>query len=97
MKRLAMTILAAAVLAFAGSASAQQQNLADAQITTKDLGRGAYMLLGPGGNITVVTGSNGIIVYFVRQGLKRRQVFHFFHADDVRCVHHVADRQRRRG
>ncbi len=65
MKRLAMIILAAAVIAFTGSAPtarAQQQNLADAQITTKDLGQGAYMLLGPGGNITVVTGSNGIIM-----------------------------------
>ena len=66
MKRLAQTILAGAALAFAGLASqaalAQQQDLANAQITTKDLGQGAYMLLGPGGNITVVTGSNGIIM-----------------------------------
>jgi glyoxylase-like metal-dependent hydrolase (beta-lactamase superfamily II) len=57
-----MTILAAAVIAFAGGAQAQQQDLANAQITTKDLGQGAYMLLGPGGNITVVTGGNGIIM-----------------------------------
>ncbi|HEY1505083.1 MAG TPA: MBL fold metallo-hydrolase [Stellaceae bacterium] len=62
MKRLVMTILAAAVIAFAGGAQAQQQDLANAQITTKDLGQGAYMLLGPGGNITVVTGGNGIIM-----------------------------------
>jgi glyoxylase-like metal-dependent hydrolase (beta-lactamase superfamily II) len=60
-----MTILAAAAIAFAGSvprAWAQQQDLANAQITTKDLGKGAYMLIGPGGNITVVTGTNGIIM-----------------------------------
>jgi glyoxylase-like metal-dependent hydrolase (beta-lactamase superfamily II) len=60
-----MTILAAALIAFAGSASsawAQQRDLANAQITTKDLGQGAYMLLGPGGNITVVTGKDGIIM-----------------------------------
>ncbi len=62
MKRLAMTILAAAVVAFAGAAQAQQRDLANEQITTKDLGQGAYMLLGPCGNITVVTGSNGIIM-----------------------------------
>jgi glyoxylase-like metal-dependent hydrolase (beta-lactamase superfamily II) len=65
MKRLAMTILAAAAIAFAGSAPrawAQQQDLANAQITTKDLGQGGYMLIGPGGNITVVTGTNGIIM-----------------------------------
>src|SRR6185437_7913414 len=64
MKRLAMTIGAAA-LAFATgapSAWAQQRNLADAQITTKDLGQGAYMLLGPGGNITIVTASDGILM-----------------------------------
>jgi glyoxylase-like metal-dependent hydrolase (beta-lactamase superfamily II) len=57
-----MTIFAAAVIAFAGSARAQQQDLANAQITTKDLGQGAYMLIGPGGNITVVTGKDGIIM-----------------------------------
>jgi cyclase len=65
MKRLAMTILAAAAIAFAGSGSsawAQQQDLANAQITTKDLGQGAYMLLGPGGNITIVTASDGILM-----------------------------------
>jgi cyclase len=65
MKRLALTILAAAVVAFAGTTSsawAQQQDLANAQITTKDLGQGAYMLLGPGGNITAVTGQDGIIM-----------------------------------
>jgi glyoxylase-like metal-dependent hydrolase (beta-lactamase superfamily II) len=64
MKRLAMTIVAALAIAFATApdAHAQRQDLANAQITTKDLGQGAYMLLGPGGNITVVTGSNGIIM-----------------------------------
>lgn len=64
MKRLAMTIVAAAFAFATGapSAWAQQQNLADAQITTKDLGQGAYMLLGPGGNITIVTASDGILM-----------------------------------
>jgi glyoxylase-like metal-dependent hydrolase (beta-lactamase superfamily II) len=60
-----MTILAAAAIACAGTvprAWAQQQDLANAQITTKDLGQGAYMLLGPGGNITVVTGADGILM-----------------------------------
>jgi cyclase len=65
MKRLAMTILGAAAIVFAGvapSAWAQQQDLANAQITTKDLGQGAYMLLGPGGNITLVTAGDGILM-----------------------------------
>jgi len=62
MKRLALTIVMGAMLAFAGGAHAQQQDLANAQITTQNLGNGAYVLLGPGGNITVVTGSNGIIM-----------------------------------
>ena len=62
MKRLAMTILASAAIAFAGHAQAQQQDLANAQITTKDLGQGAYALLGPGGNITIVTASDGILM-----------------------------------
>ncbi|HXE29170.1 MAG TPA: MBL fold metallo-hydrolase [Stellaceae bacterium] len=65
MKRLAMTIVAVAALAFAVGAPrawAQQQDLANAQITTKDLGQGAYMLLGPGGNITIVTASDGILM-----------------------------------
>jgi glyoxylase-like metal-dependent hydrolase (beta-lactamase superfamily II) len=57
-----MTILAAVAIAFAGGAKAQQQDLANAQITTKDLGQGAYMLLGPGGNITIVTAGDGILM-----------------------------------
>jgi glyoxylase-like metal-dependent hydrolase (beta-lactamase superfamily II) len=65
MKRFVMTVLAVAAIVFAGhvpSVSAQQQDLANAQITTKNLGQGAYMLIGPGGNITVVAGTNGIIM-----------------------------------
>jgi glyoxylase-like metal-dependent hydrolase (beta-lactamase superfamily II) len=65
MKRLAKIILAAAAVTFAGSVPgvfAQQQDLANAQITTQDLGQGAYMLLGPGGNITIVTASDGVLI-----------------------------------
>ena len=65
MKRSAQTILAGAALVFAGlfshSASAQQ-DFTNAQITTKDLGHGAYMLMGIGGNMTVVVGGDGILM-----------------------------------
>jgi glyoxylase-like metal-dependent hydrolase (beta-lactamase superfamily II) len=60
-----MTILAAAAITFAGhmqGAWAQQQDLANAQITTQNLGQGAYALLGPGGNVTIVTASDGILM-----------------------------------
>src|ERR1700742_1004889 len=66
MKRILLTCSVVAALAFApvlmGTAHAQQQDLANAQITTTDLGRGAYELAGPGGNITVVPGGDGIIM-----------------------------------
>lgn len=62
MKRLATTILAAAAIAFAGGAHAQQQDFSKVQITTTDLGNHAYMLAGQGGNMTVVVGGDGIIL-----------------------------------
>ena len=62
MKRLAMTILAAAAIAFAGGAKAQQQDFSKVQIATTDLGNHAYMLAGQGGNMTVVVGGDGIIM-----------------------------------
>jgi glyoxylase-like metal-dependent hydrolase (beta-lactamase superfamily II) len=62
MKRLAMTILAAAAIAFAGSATAQQQDFSKVQVTTTDLGNHAYELAGLGGNMTLVVGGDGIIL-----------------------------------
>lgn len=62
MKRLAMTILAAAAVAFAGGAQAQQQDFSKVQITTTDLGNHAYELAGQGGNMTLVVGGDGLIL-----------------------------------
>ena len=65
MKRLISIRIAAAALALfaASGARAQQQDLANAQITSTNLNRGgAYELSGPGGNITVVPGGDGIIM-----------------------------------
>src|SRR6185437_3984741 len=62
MKHLAITILAAAAIGFAGSAKAQQQDFSKVQITTTDLGNHAYELVGQGGNMTVVAGGDGIIL-----------------------------------
>src|ERR1700761_702462 len=61
MKRILSTVLAVAALGYAGTAYAQQ-DLANAQITTNDIGNGAFELAGPGGNITVVPGDDGIIM-----------------------------------
>jgi glyoxylase-like metal-dependent hydrolase (beta-lactamase superfamily II) len=57
-----MTILAAAAIAFAGSAKAQQQDFSKVQVTTSDLGNHAYMLAGLGGNMTLVVGGDGLIL-----------------------------------
>lgn len=62
MKRLAMTILVAAAVAFAGGARAQQQDFSKVQITTSDLGNHAYELAGQGGNMTLVVGGDGLIL-----------------------------------
>jgi len=61
MKRLTLTILAAAAV-LAGAAKAQQQDFSKVQITTTDLGNHAYMLAGQGGNMTAVVGGDGIIL-----------------------------------
>jgi glyoxylase-like metal-dependent hydrolase (beta-lactamase superfamily II) len=62
MKRLAVAILAAAAIAFAGGARAQQQDFSKVQIATTDLGNHAYELAGQGGNMTVVVGGDGLIL-----------------------------------
>lgn len=66
MTRLLSTVLATAALAWAATTAPgawAQQDLANAQITARDLGSGgAYELTGPGGNITVVPGGDGIIM-----------------------------------
>ena len=62
MKRLA-GIVAAASIAFAGSAFAQAPiDFSKVEIKTTDLGNKTYRLDGAGGNITVAVGSDGIIV-----------------------------------
>ncbi|MBR0798660.1 MBL fold metallo-hydrolase [Bradyrhizobium jicamae] len=68
MIRTGLTTLAAA-MAFGGWALAQQQpaapvppDLSRVEIKTTDLGDGVYMLEGQGGNITVATAKDGIIM-----------------------------------
>ena len=62
MKRLALTVVAAAAIAFAGGAKAQRQDLSKVEITATDLGNHAYMLAGQGGNMTAVVGGDSIIL-----------------------------------
>ena len=71
MIRIGLAVLAAATLISMGSANAQQPMAAPSpplidwdrvQIKTTDLGADTYMLQGQGGNITVVVGTDGIIM-----------------------------------
>src|SRR5690349_1406584 len=71
MNRIALVLLAASAVLFAGRAGAQQSPspppppLIDwdkIQIKTTDLGHNTYMLEGQGGNITVAVGTDGIIM-----------------------------------
>jgi glyoxylase-like metal-dependent hydrolase (beta-lactamase superfamily II) len=63
MSRIALAALAGATVMFAGTAIAQQPVDWDkVQIKTTDLGNKTYMLEGQGGNITVVVGTDGIIM-----------------------------------
>jgi glyoxylase-like metal-dependent hydrolase (beta-lactamase superfamily II) len=63
MSRITLAALAGATIAFAGTAYAQQPVDWDKiQIKTTDLGNKTYMLEGQGGNITVVVGTDGIIM-----------------------------------
>jgi glyoxylase-like metal-dependent hydrolase (beta-lactamase superfamily II) len=70
MTRIILAAAATAALLLAGAANAQQQAPAapplidweKVQIKTTDLGHDTYMLEGQGGNITVVVGSDGIIM-----------------------------------
>jgi len=64
-----MAVLAATAFLLAGAASAQQQPAAPPlidwekiQIKTTDLGSNTYMLQGQGGNITVVVGSEAVLL-----------------------------------
>lgn len=61
--RLPLAPLAALLLLAAVPAGAQQApDFSQAQITTSDLGHQTYLLAGPGGNITVVVGADGVIL-----------------------------------
>src|SRR3954451_3753036 len=71
MNRIALVLLAASAVLFAGAARAQQVPAPPAapfidwdkiQIKTTDLGHNTYMLEGAGGNITIAVGSDGIIM-----------------------------------
>ena len=71
MNRIALALLAASAVLFAGAAEAQQSPAPPAapfidwdkiQIKTTDLGNNTYMLEGQGGNITVAVGTDGIIM-----------------------------------
>src|ERR1700722_18607205 len=68
MSRIASVALAAALVGFAGGASAQQpaqppqRDFSKTEIKTTDLGHGTYMLEGEGGNMTVAVGVDGVIM-----------------------------------
>ncbi len=63
MIRFPLTLLAALLLAAAAAPSgAQPPDFSKAEIKTTDLGHRTYALEGPGGNITVVAGADGIIL-----------------------------------
>src|ERR1700746_3975844 len=63
MKRVTIAALAGVSLLWAGAASAQaQQDFSKVEIKTTDLGNKTYMLEGQGGDITVVVGTDGIIM-----------------------------------
>src|SRR5262245_28837241 len=63
MSRVALVAFAAAVVAFACPANAQQNiDFSKVEIKTIDLGHNTYRLEGQGGNITVAVGSDGIIM-----------------------------------
>lgn len=56
-------LLAALLVAAAAPASAQQgPDFSQAQISTTDLGHRTYLLTGPGGNITLVIGADGVVM-----------------------------------
>jgi cyclase len=58
----AAAVAAGAALAVAGKAVAQQQNFDNVQIDTVKVRDNVYMLVGAGGNTTVFTGDDGILV-----------------------------------
>jgi cyclase len=71
MSRIVSVALAAAIVGFAGGASAQQpaqppappqRDFSKTEIKTTDLGHGTYMLEGEGGNMTVAVGGDGVIM-----------------------------------
>jgi len=63
MRRLASVVVAAASIAFAGHASAQQSiDFTKVGIKTVELGNNTYRLEGAGDNITVAVGSDGLII-----------------------------------
>jgi len=63
MKRFALATLAAATVALAWTANAQQAiDFSKVEIKTIDLGNKTYRLEGQGGNITVAVGTDGIIM-----------------------------------
>src|SRR3954467_12652103 len=66
MNRMTRTALGAVgfslIFALAGTAGAQQQDFAAAQIKAIDLGQDTFMLEGLGGNVTVAAGKDGAIM-----------------------------------
>ncbi len=62
MKGIVLAVSAAALVAFAATAYAQQQDFSKVEIKTTPLGHDIYMLEGSGGNITVAAGKNGAIM-----------------------------------
>ena len=58
----AVLVLTATLMSAYGSAQAQE-DVSKVQIKTTDLGHNTYMLEGQGGNITVVVGTDGVIVF----------------------------------
>jgi glyoxylase-like metal-dependent hydrolase (beta-lactamase superfamily II) len=62
MLRITSVALAAALALAAGVANSQGQDFSKVQIKTTDLGHNTYMLEGSGGNMTVIVGSDGVIL-----------------------------------
>lgn len=62
MKRLVWAASAAALLAVAGTAYAQNRDFSKVVVKTTPLGHNLYMLEGSGGNVTIAVAKNGVVM-----------------------------------
>lgn len=64
MKRVTIAVLGLAALSASAPGLAQaQQDISKVEIKTTDLGHDTYMLEGQGGNITLIVGTDGVIMF----------------------------------